>query len=239
MPFRLGEFRFTIVGACCLQVRFHSGVFFKICLTTLSCKQIGRVLSKKPKKKASRLITEKRFWSIVEGSLDGTSSVGLTWERQYAKLTELLSKLTDSELVGFRYHEDKFFYRACRQELWAVGHIVTGGMFSNDSFMDFRTWLIYRGENVYKSALRNHESLVSEFDKIPYGEMPIYEQYPVLEVFDARHGDGSFNKTVEQYQFPTASPSERKLHFTWHDLDSLRELCPQTFDAYWDSRKFS
>jgi hypothetical protein len=43
-------------------------------------------------------------------------------------------------------------------DLWAAAHIINGGR-GNDGFMDFRRWLISRGERAFYATLNDPESL--------------------------------------------------------------------------------
>lgn len=190
------------------------------------------------KPKASTLLTQKRFWRIVEASLGRTDGKGLTWERQIEFLLPALGSLSDKELFGFDFLESKFFFQASCQKLWAVAYIVMGGC-SDDAFMDFRTWLVYRGQPVFKAALKNHESLVEEFEKIPAGEIPLWDQKrPAAMVYDSRHGDGSFKDAAENFEFDYERPPEIKCEWDGEDEDSLRKLCPKTFARYWGNTRF-
>jgi Protein of unknown function (DUF4240) len=188
---------------------------------------------------ASELLGEKRFWQIIERSLDGTDSVGLTMKRQTQLLERELQELSREEFVGFAYLFSEFYSEACREDLWAVAYVVMGGC-SDDCFMDFRKWLVTRGRSVYEAALRDPDSLCGEFDKIPTGEIPLWEYY-LEKKFDARFGAGAYNRVYDGYGFADLGPNrirEPDNRWSGDDEASVKRLCPNVFATYWDNRRF-
>ncbi len=194
----------------------------------------------KAKLNASTLLTERSLWRVVEASLAGTDSAGLTRDRQTDLLIAELGKLSKDELIGYAYHSSRLFREAYKPELWAVAYIVMGGC-GDDCFMDFRWWLVTRGETVYRSALNDHDSLCEEFDKIPAGDIPLWEDAMSFaqQVFDERFGEGSYDRVEQTYEFDrpqTLEPLER----TWssEDEDSLKTLCPATYARWSGNLRF-
>ena len=95
------------------------------------------------------------FWSIIDKSREAAG--GDPYE-QLETLGELLSEISPDEIVSFDYHLSAYHARAYHWDLWGAAYIIGGGC-SDDGFMDFRGWLISRGEKVYEAALSNADSL--------------------------------------------------------------------------------
>jgi hypothetical protein len=187
----------------------------------------------------SRLLSEERFWQIIARSLDGTDSVGLTMETQARLLEAELEVLSHDEFAGFVAHFSRHHSEACRHDLWAVAYVVMGGC-GDDSFMDFRTWLVARGRSVYAAALRDPDSLAGEFDKIPTGEIPLWEYY-FQRQFDARFGKGAHHKVYERYGLADHGPNrirDPENHWSEADETSIGKLCPKVFATYWNNTRF-
>src|SRR5262245_20074215 len=125
---------------------------------------------------ASELLTEKHFWNVISRSLDGTNGVGLRADRQEGLLEQELERLSREEHTGFLGNFYAYSRQAFRYDLLAVAYVVMGGC-SDDCFMDFRRWLVTRGESVYTAALEKPDSLCVEFAKIPEGDIPLWEYY--------------------------------------------------------------
>ena len=188
---------------------------------------------------ALELLSEERFWQIIERSLDGTDSVGLTMKRQTKLLERELQDLSHDEFVGFAAHIHRLFGDACREDLWVVAYVVMDGC-SDGCFMDFRTWLITRGKSVYAAAMHSPDSLCGEFDKIPKGEIPLWEYYFGTQ-FDARFGADAFSEIYERYHFADFEPHrirDPENHWTNDDEGSMKRLCPNVFEVYWGNLRF-
>lgn len=108
---------------------------------------------------------------------------------------------------------------------------------SDDCFMNFRTWLVTRGKSVYTAALENPDSLCAQFDKIPKGDIPLWEYY-LSKQCDRRFGKGAHNKAYEQFEFSPEQISDPENKFVSDDEASLKRLCPAVFDKYWGNLRF-
>jgi hypothetical protein len=105
-------------------------------------------------------MTEKDFWNIVADSRrefdphlrDGNMAA------QVRRLHARLSALPDSELRSFGALLAKFRIRAYRWNLRGAAYLIGQGC-SDDSFSDFRMWLISMGRRVYEAALQDPDSL--------------------------------------------------------------------------------
>ncbi|MCO8120358.1 DUF4240 domain-containing protein [Stieleria sp. TO1_6] len=185
---------------------------------------------------ASKLLPEEHFWTVISCSLDNTQSEGLTADRQIDLLEHELEKLSRDEHTGFLGHFYHWYFTAYRRDLWAVAYTVMGGC-SDDCFMEFRMWLVTRGSDVFHAALKNPDSLAPEFDKIPEGDIPLWD-YDLTDHFDSRFGDGAHNVAYEQFAFPEEKISDPETQWTGDDEESIRAICPLVFDQYWGNTRF-
>lgn len=101
-------------------------------------------------------MNKEQFWRIVEdvrSSADPRDQGAILFALQ-----EQLRKLPSAEIMEwqeiFQFYDDA----AYREELWAASGAM-GAHCSDDGFMDFRSWLISQGRDVYMTALRDPESL--------------------------------------------------------------------------------
>ncbi|XGV97337.1 MAG: DUF4240 domain-containing protein [Leptolyngbya sp. BL-A-14] len=106
-------------------------------------------------------MTEDQFWELIARSREhGSDSAD-----QAVKLASLLSSLPPREILAF---EHLFFAKRAesyRWDLWGVVTLVQGGFCSDDSFEDFRLWLICQGRQAYENALANPETVLDLFDR--------------------------------------------------------------------------
>lgn len=182
------------------------------------------------KKEASKLMTEEKFWAIIKDSNRGR------------ELEECLTPLSEDELFGFRYWWEYFCHASYKQELWAVAYVVLGGC-SDDGFDYFRYWLIAQGREVFYNALADADTLCDVFSELEDPEGDDYPEqedldYAVQMVFRKRTGEEDYFYTMaENYSLPQYT---HEIEFEWNseDEDSIRKVCPRTFDKWWENDVF-
>jgi hypothetical protein len=146
------------------------------------------------------------FWKLIDGSRENS---GGDLDEQVADLRARVEKLDPIEIVQFGKLFDEFWIRAYTWDLWAAAYILGGGC-SDDSFLDFRGWLISRGERVYEEALRDSETLAQVVDAED-GDECKYEgfQYVAREAWQnkTRKRPGDFPASeVKQAREPAGEP---------------------------------
>lgn len=127
------------------------------------------------------------FWKIIDESraaADGDA------EEQLAILGQILRALPPDDIVAFDRHLSTYHARADHWDLWGAAYIIGGGC-SDDGFMDFRSWLISRGEKAYEAAMADAESLVDVVQKQDgYCQVEGY-QYLATQVWEEKTGEPS------------------------------------------------
>ncbi|MCI6320774.1 MAG: DUF4240 domain-containing protein [Clostridiales bacterium] len=162
-------------------------------------------------------MNKEQFWRIVD---DVRSSADPKNQRTVLfALQEQLRKLPSAEIMEwqeiFQFYDDA----AYRDELWAASGAM-GAHCSDDGFMDFRSWLISQGRDVYMAALRDPESL-AEVDT--EGQSLNFEQYayvaPKAYAQRRAYEAGPLTEVIQEY-INWASQYERQV------LDHLMEASP-------------
>ncbi|MFT3936957.1 MAG: DUF4240 domain-containing protein [Chitinophagaceae bacterium] len=98
-------------------------------------------------------ITKQTFWQLINTSLQKT-----TLDRQAGFLVKELKKLPEKDIAAFENIYNRLDNACYTWNLWAAAYTIHRGC-SDDSFADFRAWLITRGEAVYIKALAASDSL--------------------------------------------------------------------------------
>lgn len=112
---------------------------------------------------SDKLMEEDQFWEIIKTTKDNS---GGDFEQQQEQLTNELRKLTPDDVILFGNRFRYFRGQANTWELWGAIYIIHGGC-SDDSFNDFREWVIGQGKNFYYKTIKDPESLVEvDTDKI-------------------------------------------------------------------------
>jgi len=128
------------------------------------------------------------FWKIIEQSreeADGDS------EEQLEILGDLLHELPPDEIVSFDRHLSEYHARADHWDLWGAAYIIGGGC-SDDGFLDFRGWLISRGEHAYEAAMADPESLVNVVKDHDGNCQVEGYQYIASQVWEEKTGKSEF-----------------------------------------------
>lgn len=161
------------------------------------------------------------FWKLIDESRQKAEADD---EAQLDVLGDLLYELEPAEIVEFDQIFSQYHDRAYDNGLWAAAYIIGGGC-SDDSFMDFRGWLISRGETVYEAALADPETLVDVVGEDEETQVEGY-QYVAAEVWS--------HTTGRDYdEFPVAE-FERKHEpsgVVWEEED-LETLYPKLCERF-------
>jgi len=96
------------------------------------------------------------FWKIIDASRKKARG---DLDAQLEELRSRLERLEPDEIVQFGRFFEEYHIRAYTWDLWAAAYMIGGGC-SDDGFLDFRGWLISKGERVYERALKDAQSLV-------------------------------------------------------------------------------
>ncbi len=126
----------------------------------------------------------KLFWSIIGKSSEHAGSGMDAQDAQVAALRELLQELTPDEIVAFQRLFDECMIQAYHWDLWGAAYVIGQGC-SDDGFQDFRSWLISKGESVYREALKDAETLATsiiesddycQFEEFQYVASQVWER---------------------------------------------------------------
>ena len=165
-----------------------------------------------------------KYWLIIGRSLRKTKSM----EDQRLKLVKLLGKLKCEEIIGFHLRTEQLLKDSHHEDLLCAAHLIEGGVYEN-AFEFFRCWLISRGQQVFKKALQNPDSLIAVLDDVEDHSFEAFYHIPE-EVFMQATGK-SMNDFIAA-QIKDAGIEE--LHLSWspNNPDSMRHICPELFRKY-------
>lgn len=99
------------------------------------------------------IISDEQFWSLVDQARAGNAA-----SASPERLRNLLSRLSNDEILDFGHI---FYEKLCdlnQWRLWAAGYVIAGGM-SDDSFHYFRSWIVGKGRAAFEVAMRDPNEL--------------------------------------------------------------------------------
>jgi hypothetical protein len=110
----------------------------------------------------------KTFWELIDKTSRASKEaldadefiIDEVDDMQIDLLVKSLSALSEEDIFAWERIFDDLMDEAYIAELWEVAYIINCGC-GDDGFTDFRAWVISQGEDVYRNAITDPESLVN------------------------------------------------------------------------------
>lgn len=129
-------------------------------------------------------IQEKQFWALIERTLEHQDSQ----EMQALALQKELEALSVRDIEKFSSVFDRLMQKTYSWDLWGAAYVIRGGA-SDDSFEDFRKWLISKGEDYFIKAVEDPERLAEMIESDPSVAVTFEEfSYIPMEVWSKKTG---------------------------------------------------
>ena len=130
---------------------------------------------------------ESKFWEIIDRVSDKAHG---EMENKCQLIKSEIVALPKAEAVEFYQIFGKMMTQAYTWPLWGAAYVINGGC-SDDTFSDFRSSLISRGQKAYQRAILDPDSLADEdFDEDAW----FYEGYHYAISHAVRHHIGNVPK---------------------------------------------
>lgn len=97
----------------------------------------------------------KTFWELQDRTRQAANNDG---ELQAELLVETLVNMSVADILSYEVHFDELTDQAYRADIWDAAEIISGSC-GDDSFSDFRAWLVGQGQKVYENTLADPDSL--------------------------------------------------------------------------------
>ena len=108
-----------------------------------------------PVQDSKQLMESEKFWELIEATK--LKSKG-DYEKQQHELEKELLKLSAVDILEFDNRFRTLRGEIYKWDFWAAAYLINGGC-SDDSFSDFRGWLIGQGKTIYENAVSDIETL--------------------------------------------------------------------------------
>ncbi|MES2569581.1 MAG: DUF4240 domain-containing protein [Verrucomicrobiota bacterium] len=168
---------------------------------------------------ASKLyMDDQTFWQIIEETRD--TSI----ERQEQKLYDRLRKLPEEDILEFERLTSIRYWELYSWELWGVAYLYGGGC-SDDSFMDWRYWVIFCGKEVFETARDRPDELVPVIDAHSNAGCEGIGYVPMRVLRDK---NPNWEDTCPEFDVPR--PEEPR-GMNWKE-EELKELLPKTYRRF-------
>lgn len=108
---------------------------------------------------------ETDFWEIIDTTREAADGD----PNAHAELlVERLTQLDPESVTDFARHFEARFNRAYRWDLWGAAWVLLDGA-TDDTFENFRCWLISQGRRVFEGALHDPDALAELLDQFDEG----------------------------------------------------------------------
>jgi len=173
-------------------------------------------------KPSADLMPEDQFWALIQSTYDKASG---NFETQQDEMTQALRKLSPQDIIHFDNRFRELRGKAYHWQLWAAIYIIHGGC-SDDSFIDFRDWVISQGREFYDKTITNPETLVeldTEKIEVDWEGMG----YVASTVFEELTGEEIASEFRENQDIKGIEWNEEN--------DDLKEMFPELWAKYADN----
>lgn len=164
------------------------------------------------------LMDEDRFWQIIEASKSSAKEYYL----QQDELANELHKIQPHDIILFDNQFRRLREEANTGKIWCAIDIILGTC-DEESFFDFREWLVAQGRDFFYETLRNPETLIAlDPAEIDLG----WEGIGYVPTFVYEELTGSNMPVVFKEN------SEKKGEKWSKDSDELKKMLPNLYAKY-------
>jgi len=96
----------------------------------------------------------KEFWQLIEKT---HTESGALPERQFDLLVQALVEMSERDIMNYHRIFETLMNRVYTTDVWNAAYIIRS--YGDDSFSDFRGWLIAQGKTVFENVLCDPDNL--------------------------------------------------------------------------------
>lgn len=167
--------------------------------------------------------TEPRFWELIDKARSVVSNRNSEIENYRLHRKALITAFSALD-IGQLYDAAEIYWRRYFElndrKVWSAIHIVCGC--SDDSFMDFREWVLSQGESAFR-AMKDDPDSLPELMIRAGTDCPFFEGAicgPIWQVFEDRTGGN---------EIPLLDQSFTELTGEWIEEVDAQRLLPKCF----------
>jgi hypothetical protein len=167
------------------------------------------------------------FWTIVEATATGAS---VNRSNQVHKIRQILKKCSLDEIAAFKRQQNSEMKAACTFGLMVAAFVVYSRL-SDDLFLDFRSWLILHGREMFHGAIKNPDNVVKLVRKRDVGRINEagFFDLPLGLWLDRGGGALVYAKKVGIFK-------EKKVKTNWPaTVTDFKQRYPILFGSFWNA----
>lgn len=172
-------------------------------------------------------MTKIDFWTVVDSTARG---VGVNRSKQVGQICKILKSASLDDIAKFNIRQKTEMKSACTFGLMVAAFAVHSHL-SDDLFLNFRSWLILHGQDVFQKAITNPDivvKLVKKKDVDQINESGFFD-LPLRLWLDRGGGALAYSKKVGIFK-------EKKIKTDWPaTVAEFQERYPVLFKAFWNA----
>jgi hypothetical protein len=173
------------------------------------------------------------YWKIVEKtyrSAKGDESM------QAGNIVRELRYNDPKEIISFQKRTYQLANYAHTSNLWAAAYVINGGC-SDDSFVDFKHWLIGLGKSAFYRCVKKPDSLIPYLEKRAhyhnYGNIDCPGiAYAASMAYEYRTGLDNFYDVID-YSNVTELKFNFELDWDENSIETKKTVFPKLWEKYW------
>lgn len=178
-------------------------------------------------------MTEAIFWELID---EARSAPNSNFETQCVTLTELLTEHSKEDIIAFEHMLREKIEEASSFRMMAATFLVCS-FISDDTYEDFRAWLVGQGKNDFNKAIRNPDDIADMLSKHEArelgGEFMLFVAVNAYLEKTESDDDEAFYQLIEH-------PDEKEIVQQWPESkNEYRKMLPRLFDKFWDEDRIA
>lgn len=178
-------------------------------------------------------MTEDIFWQLIDKARAANNS---NFETQCVTLTELLTPYSAEDIIAFEHILREKIEEASSFPVMAAAFLVCS-FISDDTYEDFRAWLIGQGKENFYKAIKNPDeaaALLTKEQALDLGGQ--YMLFVAVNAYLEKTGtddDEAFYRLIEH-------PDEKEIEQQWPETkEEYRKMLPKLFDKFWNEDRIA
>lgn len=168
---------------------------------------------------------EATFWALID---ETRATAGGEPEAHVEALRGMLTAMPVGDVVAFGVVMSRLASELYTWDLWGAAYVILGGC-SDDSFVDFRHWVISQGQDAYRCAATAPDSLADILDGVSDESIGDGEGfvYVAAEVCEQQTGQDIYSAPDGAAIVPSVTSAEPAGEPFDEDEESLERRYPQ------------
>jgi hypothetical protein len=179
------------------------------------------------------MMNEQIFWELIDKAIQAPNS---NFETRCVTLTELLTAYSAEEILAFEHILRNKIEEASTWPVMAATFVVCS-FISDDTYEDFRAWLVGQGREKFYKALQDPNEICNFLS--PKEAEDLGGEYMLFVAVNAwlektgEEDEEVFYKLIEH-------PDEKIIKQQWPESkEAYRKLFPKLYDTFWNEDRIA